>query len=184
MSTTFHKMHGYGNDFVILDAREGAIAVDEALATKLCDRHRGIGCDQLIRLSKGSEAPVRMDIWNPDGSAAEACGNATRCVVALTGAGRIETDGGVLDGVVNDLSVTVTLPEPKFQWDEIPTADPMDTAPLPLAWDALENPDAVNVGNPHIVFFVDDVDAVPLDELGPRIENDPAFPERINVNIA
>lgn len=183
MSTTFHKMHGFGNDFVILDAREEAIAVDEALAKKLCDRHRGIGCDQLIRLSKGSEAPVRMDIWNADGSPAEACGNATRCVVALTGAGKIETDGGMLEGEVNDLSVTVTLPEPRFRYDEIPIADAMDTAPVPMGWDELEAPDAVNVGNPHLVFFVDDVDAVPLGELGPRIETDPAFPERINVNI-
>ena len=183
MSTTFHKMHGFGNDFVILDAREEAIAVDEALAKKLCDRHRGIGCDQLIRITPGKDAPVRMDIWNADGSSAEACGNATRCVVALTGADTIETEGGLLKGEVNDLSVTVTLPPPRFQYDEIPIADAMDTAPVPMGWDELEGPDAVNVGNPHLVFFVDDVDSVPLGELGPRIESDPAFPERINVNI-
>lgn len=184
MAITFHKMHGLGNDFVILDAREEPIAVDREFARALCDRRTGIGCDQLIRLSLADGADLRMDIWNADGGVAEACGNATRCIVALTGAATIETDGGLLSGTADGATVSVTLEPPKFGWNEIPLADPMNTAPLPLAWDDLSAPDAVNVGNPHLVFFVEDTDGVWLEELGPRIETDPAFPDRINVNCA
>ena len=125
-----------------------------------------------------------MDIWNADGGTAEACGNAARCVAALTGAQSIETEGGLLDASGVGEHVTVALPPPHFDWASIPIADPVDTAPLPMAWDMLARPDAVNVGNPHLVFFVDDVDAVPLGEIGGGIETDPAFPDHINVNIA
>jgi diaminopimelate epimerase len=103
--------------------------------------------------------------------------------VQLTGARRIESDGGLLLGEDLGAEVEVMLPEPRFGWDEIPLAYPMDTAALPMAWDGLEEPFAVNVGNPHVVFFVPDAREVPLQELGPRIENDRAFPERINVNV-
>ncbi|MBW0145038.1 diaminopimelate epimerase [Sphingomicrobium clamense] len=184
MATLFHKMHGLGNDFVVLDAREAPVEVTAQQVRALCDRREGVGCDQLIRIGPSDKAAIRMDIWNPDGEPASACGNATRCVMALTGAGSVETVGGLLTGGGDYDDVRVELPAPKFQWDEIPIADPMDTAPAPLGWDALEAPDAVNVGNPHLVFFVDDVDDVPLAELGPTIETDPAFPDRINVNIA
>jgi diaminopimelate epimerase len=105
-------------------------------------------------------------------------------VVKLTGATRIDSDGGSLEGTDLDGEVEVALGEPRFGWDEIPLAYPMDTNALPMAWDGLEHPIALNVGNPHLVFFVPDARAVPLDQLGPRIENDPAFPERINVNVA
>jgi diaminopimelate epimerase len=125
-----------------------------------------------------------MRIWNSDGGEVESCGNATRCVVRLTGARRIDSDGGLLDGEDLGAEVEVAIGEPRFGWDEIPLAFPAETNPLPMAWDELENPVAVNVGNPHLVFFVPDARAVPLDELGPRIEHDPAFPERINVNVA
>jgi diaminopimelate epimerase len=125
-----------------------------------------------------------MRIWNSDGGEVESCGNATRCVVQLTGAKRIDSDGGLLEG--NDLGdeVEVSIGEPRFEWNEIPLAYAMDGAALPMAWDSLEHPIAVNVGNPHVVFFVDDLDSVPIGELGPRIEQDPAFPRRINVNVA
>ncbi|MCM8556909.1 diaminopimelate epimerase [Sphingomicrobium sediminis] len=184
MATTFHKMHGLGNDFVIFDAREADVPLDAARVRLLADRHRGIGCDQLIRLSPSDKADLLMDIWNADGGEAEACGNAARCVAALTGAKTIDSAGGLLEAEAGDDSVSITLPPPRFQWDEIPIADPMDTAPVPMAWDVLEGADAVNVGNPHLVFFVDDADAVALGEIGPQIEHDPAFPERINVNVA
>ncbi|WP_265570647.1 diaminopimelate epimerase [Sphingomicrobium nitratireducens] len=183
MATTFHKMHGLGNDFVILDAREEAIEVDGTLARRLCDRRHGIGCDQLIRLSNGGER-MRMDIWNADGSSASACGNAARCVIALTGETAIDTAGGPIEGEALEGTVRVEMGEPRFEWNEIPLADPFPTNPLPLAWDELEAPDAVNVGNPHLVFFVDKPGKVPLGEIGPQIEVDPAFPERINVNVA
>ena len=184
MRRHFHKMHGLGNDFVIVDARETPLAIDESLARALCDRRRGIGCDQLILVEPSAGADVRMRIWNSDGGEVESCGNASRCVVALTGAKRIETAGGMVEGAAIGDAIEVQLPEPSFEWNDIPLAYAMDTDALPMAWGALERPMAVNVGNPHLVFFVEDVETIYLEELGPRIETDPAFPERINVNVA
>ena len=180
----FHKMHGLGNDFVILDGREEPVTMTEALAKRLCDRHVGIGCDQLILIEKSEKADVRMRIWNHDGGEVQSCGNASRCVVALTGANTIETGGGIVAGKSAGDEVEVSLPEPKFGWEDIPLGYPMDTAPVPMGWGPLNRPMAVNVGNPHVVFFVDDPQSIPLDELGPSIEHDPAFPERMNVNVA
>ena len=177
-------MHGLGNDFVILDARAEPVTMTPALARAIAERHRGVGCDQLIILCASENADLRMDIYNADGGRAEACGNATRCVISLTGAGTIETDGGVLRGAVDGSVVEVMLEPPKFDWTQIPLAYAMDTADLPMAWDELGGPAAVNVGNPHLVFFVEAIDDQRLRELGPRIEHDPAFPERINVNLA
>ena len=177
-------MHGLGNDFVILDGREEPVDMTEALARRLCDRHDGIGCDQLIVIEKSDKADIRMRIWNADGGEVQSCGNASRCVVALTGAESIETGGGVIAGKSDGDEVEVSLPEPKLGWADIPLAYPMDTAPVPMGWGPLDRPMAVNVGNPHVVFFVDDPQAIPLDEIGPSIEHDPAFPERINVNVA
>ena len=184
MAISFHKMHGLGNDFVILDARERAIEPGEGQRRLLCDRQRGVGCDQLIRIGPSQTADVRMDIWNADGSPAEACGNAARCVAALTGAQSIETPGGLLEAEGTQERVSVTLPPPRFDWNAIPLAYALDTSPLPMGWEGLERPDAVNVGNPHLVFLVRDVDAIQLGQVGPTIERDALFPERINVNVA
>ena len=188
MRRHFHKMHGLGNDFVILDARpesgNAPFDVTAPLARAIADRRTGVGCDQLIVLEPSDAADLKMRIWNSDGGEVESCGNATRCVIQLTGARTIETGGGLLEGAELGGEVEVSLGEPKFAWDDIPLAYPTDTAALPMAWDGLERPFAVNVGNPHLVFFVADTLEVPLDELGPRIENDPAFPDRINVNVA
>ena len=183
MLRPFHKMHGLGNDFVVIDARIEPLGVDPGLARAIADRRTGIGCDQLIIIEPSSVADVKMRIFNADGSEVEACGNAARCVVLLAGPGSIETGGGVIAGTADSDEVEIAMGEPRFGWDQIPLAYAMDTARLPMAWDALEGPMAVNVGNPHLVFFVDDVAGVPLGELGPRIELDPAFPERINVNV-
>lgn len=177
-------MHGLGNDFVILDGREEVVAMTPARAIAIAHRRTGIGCDQLIILAPSQVAAVKMEIWNADGSVAEACGNASRCVVKLTGAKTIETAGGILHGSSEGDQFEVSLGEPRFAWDAIPLAYAMDTSKLPLAWDELVEPMAVNVGNPHVVFFVDAIDEARLVELGPRIEQDAAFPERINVNIA
>jgi diaminopimelate epimerase len=177
-------MHGLGNDFVIVDAREQPFDVTPGLARALCDRRTGVGCDQLILLEPSESADLKMRIWNSDGGEVESCGNATRCVVQLTGARRIDSDGGLLEGEDFGSEVEVGIGAPRFGWDEIPLAYAMDTTALPMAWDGLEHPFAVNVGNPHLVFFVPDAREVPLEVLGPRIENDPAFPERINVNVA
>jgi diaminopimelate epimerase len=177
-------MHGLGNDFVIIDAREEQFAMTPTLARAIANRRTGVGCDQLILLEPSDKADLRMRIWNADGGEVQSCGNATRCVIALTGAETVETDGGLISGKDCGGEVEVALIEPKFQWDEIPIADAMDTNPLPMGWDGLERPMAINVGNPHLVFFVDDAQAVPLQVFGPRIEADPAFPERVNVNVA
>lgn len=183
MKRRFHKMHGLGNDFVIVDAREAPFEVTPALARAIADRRTGVGCDQLIVLEPSDRADLRMRIWNSDGGEVESCGNATRCVIQLTGARTIDSDGGLLEGEQLGAKVEVSLGEPRFGWDEIPLAYPMDTNALPLAWDELREPMAVNVGNPHVVFFVPDAREVSLEVLGPQIENDPAFPERINVNV-
>ena len=184
MKRAFDKMHGLGNDFVIVDARNEPFDVTPALARAIADRRTGVGCDQLIILEPSTAADLKMRIWNSDGGEVESCGNATRCVVQLTGARRIDSDGGLLEGEDLGAEVEVSIGEPHFGWDEIPLAYPMDTAALPMAWNGLEQPFAVNVGNPHLVFFVPDAREADLQELGPRIENDPAFPERINVNVA
>jgi diaminopimelate epimerase len=184
MKRHFHKMHGLGNDFVIVDARDTPFAVTPGLARAIADRRTGVGCDQLIVLEPSDGADLKMRIWNSDGGEVESCGNATRCVVQLTGARRIDSDGGMLEGEDLGAEVEVSLGEPAFGWEDIPLAYATDTAPVPMAWDALAHPIAVNVGNPHLVFFVDDVNDVPLEQLGPRIEADSAFPERINVNVA
>jgi diaminopimelate epimerase len=184
MRRPFHKMHGLGNDFVIVDARGEPFEVTPALAKAIADRRTGVGCDQLILLEPSDDADLKMRIWNSDGGEVESCGNATRCVVRLTGARRIDSGGGLLEGEDLGAEVEVSIGEPRFAWDEIPLAYPMDTSALPMAWDGLERPFALSVGNPHLVFFVPDAREVPLEELGPRIENDPAFPHRINVNVA
>ncbi|HEX8442175.1 MAG TPA: diaminopimelate epimerase [Allosphingosinicella sp.] len=182
----FHKMHGLGNDFVVIDARQGAVAIDARLARAIADRRTGVGCDQLILLEPSDAADLRMRIFNPDGGEVEACGNAARCVTLLEGgAPTIQTRGGTISGRANGAGASVDMGLPRFGWDEIPLAYPIDTAALPVGWEELQRPFAVNVGNPHIVFFVNrPVEAVKLDRLGPLIENDPLFPERVNVNVA
>lgn len=184
MVRRFHKMHGLGNDFVILDAREEPVAIDANRARALADRRTGIGCDQLIVIEPSEAADVRMRIWNADGGEVQSCGNAARCVALLTGGGSIETKGGIISGAVDGSAVTIDMGKPRFGWDEIPLAYAMDTAAMPVGWEALQSPAAVNVGNPHIVFFLEDEETADLARLGPLIENDPLFPERVNVNVA
>ncbi|AGH48347.1 MULTISPECIES: diaminopimelate epimerase [Sphingomonadales] len=185
MSLRFHKMHGLGNDFVVVDARTDPVAIDADRARAIADRHTGIGCDQIILIGPGSDTDVSMRIWNADGSEVAACGNATRCVPVLVGRDvSIRTAAGILHAALEGDGATVDMGKPSFDWNAIPLAYAMDTRALPLAWGELANPVAVNVGNPHVVFFVPDVHAVPLETLGPDIEYDLVFPERINVNIA
>lgn len=186
MRTAFIKMHGLGNDFVVLDARAGDVPVmTNALARALADRKTGIGCDQLILLENSDSADLRMRIFNHDGGEVEACGNASRAVGLLLGrSASIETLGGLLQVDPAEGGVAVDMGEPRFEWDQVPLAYPMDTHHMPVAWDMLDNPTSVNVGNPHVVFFVEDNRAVELDRLGPEIEHDPLFPQRVNVNVA
>ena len=178
-------MHGLGNDFVIIDARDKAMALSGATAAAIANRHSGIGCDQLIILHPSTQADVRMQIFNADGSEVEACGNASRCVAKLIGdETRIETAGGIIIGNATTDGAIVDMGEPRFEWQSIPLGYAMDTLNMPVGWEDLQNPASVNVGNPHVIFFVDDSARVELDRLGPMIEIDPLFPEKVNVNVA
>jgi len=189
----FLKMHGLGNDFVVLDGRRKAIPVDAAAARALADRRTGIGCDQLILLEPphDSTAQVLMRIHNPDGGEAEACGNATRCVADLlrreTGIAevRVETAAGVLEAeVLSDGRVAVNMGPARTGWREIPLARAMDTERVDLTLGPLSTPVCSNIGNPHATFFVDDVEAVDLAALGPVLEHHPFFPQRANIGVA
>ncbi len=193
----FIKMHGLGNDFVILDLRGGLPAPSPELARAIADRRRGIGFDQLITIEeeKHPQLAAYMGIFNPDGSRSGACGNATRCVAHLlmeeTGADglTIRTDFGPLACWRSDGGlVRVNMGAPKLDWQDIPLADASDTVHIDVKLGPIDNPTlwgpgAVNMGNPHAVFFVDDAEAVPVDKLGPMIENHPMFPERANVEF-
>ncbi len=181
----FLKMHGLGNDFIVFDARDEPLALSTAQVRALSDRRTGIGCDQLIIVEPSDVATVRARFWNCDGEEVAACGNGSRAVAAVVGGeASIETAGGLLVAAATAGGATVNIGLPRFDWDAIPLAYAMDTRNLPLAWGPLEHPGAANVGNPHIVFFVADPYAVDLAALGPEIEHDPVFPERVNVGVA
>ncbi len=186
MRVAFIKMHGLGNDFVVLDGFGQPLPpITAAFAAALADRRTGVGCDQVIVLGPSERADLTMRIFNPDGGEVEACGNATRAVAMLRGGTTtIETAGGMLSAVSGADGIVVDMGAPRFEWDQIPLAYPLDTLALPVGWEELTNPAAVNVGNPHAVFFVRDCDAVELERLGPLIEHDPLFPQGVNVNVA
>ena len=191
----FTKMHGLGNDFVVIDARAGkpgaGIAIGDAVAAAIADRHTGIGCDQLIVVEDAPGADAFMRIRNADGGEVDACGNATRCVGAVllgeSGADtvRIRTGADLLTVTRADGGlVTVDMGVPRLGWDDVPLAMAADTLHLDLERGPLADPAAASMGNPHATFFVDDADAVPISVLGPELEVDPMFPERANIGIA
>jgi diaminopimelate epimerase len=193
----FRKMNGLGNDFVVLDARARPLALKAAEIAAIADRKRGVGCDQVIALEPSRHADAFMRIWNADGGEVGACGNAARCVAALLAAERgtpqvsIETESAVLSAILNkDGSVTIDMGAPRFNWDEIPLSQPFpDTKriELPVATTgdpALAAPSMVNVGNPHCIFFVADVEGHDLACFGPMLEHHPLFPERANISLA
>ncbi|WP_321395291.1 diaminopimelate epimerase [Emcibacter sp.] len=185
----FVKMHGLGNDFVIFDGREDRFDLSADGARFVADRHRGVGCDQVITLWPSDTADVFMRIQNADGSEVGACGNATRCVahMLLQEFGldeiTIETLSGILKAGRNGSQVRVDMGEPRLDWDRIPLAREMDTQTVELVVGGLGNPVAVNMGNPHAIFFVDSIDEIDLNDLGPQIETHELFPERVNVSI-
>ncbi len=186
----FWKMHGLGNDFVILDAREVPLALDGPAVRALADRRTGIGCDQLIILRPSAQADLFMEIRNADGGEVSACGNASRCVGRLLmdeagrDAGRIETRAGVLEVARAGEQVRVDMGRPGLDWRDIPLAAAADTRELDIAEDGLARPAAVSMGNPHMIFFVDDGASVDLVRLGPRLARHPLFPEGANVSVA
>ena len=186
----FLKMHGLGNDFVILDARPGGEPVTPALARALGDRHRGVGFDQLAVIRNGAGVAAEIDFWNSDGSEADACGNATRCVARLlmaeSGQSAIElrTGRGVLRAEdAGDGLTRVNMGAPVLDWRAIPLARAVDLDALPIETPLGVLPGAAGMGNPHCVFVVPDAEAVDLGEVGPLVEHDPLYPERTNVEI-
>lgn len=194
MQVAFVKMHGCGNDFVVMDERAWSLRLTQARAAAIADRKRGIGCDQLITLEPapvGSVADVFMRIHNPDGSEAGSCGNATRCVaMLLTGEdGRarhiVRTTGGDLSCDVDEMGgIVVDMGQPKTDWREVPLAREMDTLHVELVGEGVSDPAAVSIGNPHATFFVDDLGAVPVERIGPLLERDALFPQRANIGFA
>jgi len=181
------KMHGAGNDFVVIDGRETGRTVSAGLARVIGDRHRGVGFDQLAEILPGDgEADIELKFWNADGSTAGACGNATRCVAAdimgRTGkkALAIRTERGLLAAELRDDEVWVDMGPPQLGWDEVPLAYETDTDHLPLAGD----PAAVGMGNPHCVYFVDDVAAVDVAGRGSAMERHALYPQATNVEFA
>jgi diaminopimelate epimerase len=193
----FRKMNGLGNDFVVLDARARAVALTADAIRRVSNRENGIGCDQLIVLERSPKADVFMRIFNADGSEVGACGNAARCVAWLMAqeTGRrevtIETGSELLRAQVESAErVTIDMGAPRFAWDQIPLAEPFhDTTGIelqigPIDAPVLHSPSVVNVGNPHAIFWVDDVDGHDLARFGPLLENHPIFPERANISLA
>lgn len=184
----FRKMHGAGNDFVVIDSRKREKpVVNQALARALGDRNRGVGFDQLAEIRPANGADFTLDFWNSDGSMAGACGNATRCVSHLVmedlGKSRVElftSRGRLIAERLEDGRVNVNMGHPQLDWAEVPLAHHADTLHLPLSGD----PAAVGMGNPHCVYFVADAEAVDLPGVGPGIEHDPLFPARTNVEFA
>jgi len=188
----FTKMQGLGNDFVVLDARRAPIPLSPAERRRIADRRRGVGCDQLIVLEPAVSpgADIFMRIYNPDGSEAGACGNATRCVsgrlMAESGADRmtVQTISGLLPARRREGGrICVDMGAAKTDWRDVPVNVECDTLHLPLNLGLLQDPVGVNMGNPHAVFFVDDVDAIALETIGPKLEHAPLFPERANIEI-
>ena len=186
MRIPFRKMHGLGNDFVILDGRVDELpAITQAAAAALADRHTGIGCDQLIVLEPSDTADFRMRIFNADGGEVEACGNAARAVARYSpDPVRVETGGGIIALEPFEGGARVNMGVPRFALSDIPMEEVRDAKGLQDRWPGLPVPEMVNVGNPHAVFFVDDLSSLPLAELGPRVETDPLFSQRVNVNFA
>lgn len=193
----FRKMNGLGNDFVVLDARSRAIPMNEAIAQAISNRETGIGCDQLITIENHPNADAFMRIRNRNGGEVNACGNATRCigdilmnetdklsVTVQTNAGPLVCTRASKPGLI-----TADIGRPKLKWDQIPIAEEMDTRLIelqigPIDDPILHSPSVINVGNPHCIFWVDDVEAYDLENIGPMLENHPMFPECANITLA
>jgi len=188
----FKKMHGLGNDFVVIDDRDGTLALGPTEASAIGNRRTGVGFDQLLILEvpTANGADVFMRIRNPDGSEAEACGNGTRCVASQVmdelgrDAANVETVAGILKTRRQpDGRVSVDMGSANLDWQAIPLSEKIDTLNIGISAGPLNDPVGVNIGNPHAVFFVDDVSAIPLEEIGPELEHHPMFPERANIEV-
>jgi diaminopimelate epimerase len=193
MSRPFLKMNGLGNDFVVVEARSAPFAPTAEEVRAIADRAGGVGCDQLIAIEPAEGVDARVRFWNADGEEVSACGNGTRCVgwLLMQSTGKdqavIETKAGLLKAErAGERLVSVDMGAPRLAWNEIPLAEPHDTRALDVPLHpALADPGAcVSMGNPHVVFFVDDLEAVDIRAIGPAVERHPLFPEQVNVGFA
>jgi len=183
----FMKMHGLGNDFVVIDERDSLPRMTDSIVAAMADRHRGIGFDQLAVMSRRGTADVHLTFYNADGSLSAACGNATRCIARFimdeTGQpdATLTTDHGALFARDAGQNLTaVNMGPPQLDWRDIPLAQDVDVDALPIDGAPL----ATGMGNPHCTFFVDDAEAIDLATFGPMIEHHPLFPQRTNVQVA
>ena len=189
MKLEFTKMHGIGNDVVVIDTRQQDIVLTAGQARLIADRHFGIGCDQIMVITPAVDADIGLTIYNSDGSESGACGNGTRCVADLVlpadSPERLEmmSAAGRLLAWRDGASIAVDMGEPLCNWDDIPLARPMDTLDIDLGMAGLPPATAVNMGNPHAVHFVDDAEAIDLTALGPVLEHHELFPERANIEF-
>ncbi|MDC0226507.1 diaminopimelate epimerase [Alphaproteobacteria bacterium] len=188
----FIKMHGLGNDFVIIDNRQNDLIINNNLINKLSDRKTGAGCDQLIVINATKEINIqaKIEIFNPNGDRAEACGNGTRCVAKLLfkESGRdelqIQSDAGILHAKkIDSKNISVNLGKLSTKWQVIPLSRDIDTLNIPINIDGFSNGVAVNIGNPHIIFFGKNINDVDLESIGSEIEHHELFPEKTNVEI-
>lgn len=192
---SFLKMHGLGNDFVVFDGRKNAFSLTPAQARAIADRRHGIGCDQVILIeAAANRIDANMRIYNADGGEVESCGNAARCVARFlmdeNGASKvlIDTAGGLLSCTSAGELVTIDIGAPRFEWREIPLSEPRDTLCFRVGaadceLPALKEASAANVGNPHCILFVANVEQVPVERVGPLIAKHPLFPQGANVEF-
>jgi len=190
MELPFRKMHGLGNDFVVLDARTKPVDLGEGAIRAIGDRHRGVGFDQLVTLERTADADIFLRFHNTDGSEAGACGNGTRCAASLilTETGRahisIRTIAGLLGaerlpgGVVR-----VDMGAPRLGWRDVPLAREIDTLHVPMQADGASDAACCSMGNPHATFFVPDLDALDVTRIGPLLEHDALLPDRANIGF-
>jgi diaminopimelate epimerase len=195
MGRPFLKMNGLGNDFVVVEAREGAFTPGAADVRAIADRAGGVGCDQLIAIEPSARAEAFVRFWNADGGVTAACGNGARCVawLLMQASGRdetrFETEAGLLTATRADGGlVTVDMGKPGLDWRDIPLEEAMDTRGIelqvgPIDAPLLHTPGAVSMGNPHVVFFVKDAEVAPVREVGSMIEHHRLFPQRTNVEF-
>lgn len=187
----FIKMHGLGNDFVIIDRRLKSISITENLIQKLSDRKTGAGCDQLITINNSeNNVDADIEIFNPGGDRAEACGNGTRCIAKVLFDEnrdkkllRIHSDAGILEAKREDTNISVNMGYVTTDWNKIPLSKHMDTMNIPILIDGYSKGVAVNVGNPHVIFFGSSIYETNLKKIGPSIESHEFFPNKTNVEL-
>ena len=188
----FTKMHGLGNDFVIIDRRSNKIEINDNLIQKLSDRRTGAGCDQLITINNPTidNVDVSIDIFNPAGDKAEACGNGTRCVAKILfnennekETLKILSDAGTLIAKKAGDEISVNMGKMTTDWEKIPLSEEMDPLNIPIKVEGFDRGVAVNIGNPHVVFFGKSIENINLNQLGPKIEKHNFFPNKTNVEF-